>query len=159
MKQFKNIFKIIIILCILEVAVLSFTVLYGLEYGFKLWNWMTIIIGVGIYLIFTIVIIIWENKGKNKVEKKELIVDDFYKEQAKLILKVIDDYLEKNKKVYNDLQLYWPFYKAILKRIAIGKKFNGKDYKIIEKIKNWQQENYEDAFLMNIYDVLIKNIV
>ena len=159
MKQFKNIFKTIIILCILEVAVLSFAVLYGLEYGFKLWNWMTIIIGVGIYLIFTIVIIIWENKGKNKVEEKELIVDDFYKEQAKLILKVIDDYLEKNKKVYNDLQLYWPFYKAILKRIAIGKKFNGKDYKIIEKIKNWQQENYEDAFLMNIYDVLIKNIV
>lgn len=159
MKQFKNIFKTIIILCILEVAVLSFTVFYGLEYGFKLWNWMTIIIGVGIYLIFTIVIIIWENKGKNKVEEKELIVDDFYKEQAKLILKAIDDYLEKNKKVYNDLQLYWPFYKAILKRIAIGKKFNGKDYKIIEKIKNWQQENYEDAFLMNIYDVLIKNIV
>ena len=95
----------------------------------------------------------------NKVEKKELIVDDFYKEQAKLILTAIDDYLEKNKKVYNDLQLYWPFYKAILKRIAIGKKFNGKDYKIIEKIKNWQQANYEDAFLMNIYDVLIKNIV
>ena len=68
-------------------------------------------------------------------------------------------FFEKNKKVYNDLKLYWPFYKAILKRIANGKKFNGKDYEIIDQLQNWQKENYEDAFLMNIYDVLIKNIV
>ena len=39
MKQFKNIFKAIIILCILEVVVLSFVVLYGLEFGFELWNY------------------------------------------------------------------------------------------------------------------------
>ena len=159
MKQFKNIFKAIIILCILEVVVLSFVILYGLEFGFELWNWITIIIAVSIYIIFTISIIVWENKKKNKVDKNELIVDNFYKEQAQLILNVIDDYLEKNKKVYNDLKLYWPFYKAILKRIANGKKFNGKDYEIIDQLQNWQKENYEDAFLMNIYDVLIKNIV
>ena len=159
MKQFKNIFKAIIILCILEVVVLSFVILYGLEFGFELWNWITIIIVVSIYIIFTISIIVWENKRKNKVDKNELIVDNFYKEQAHLILNVIDDYLEKNKKVYNDLKLYWPFYKAILKRIAIGKKINRKDYEIIDQLQNWQKENYEDAFLMNIYDVLIKNIV
>ena len=159
MKQFKNIFKAIIILCILEVVVLSFVILYGLEFGFELWNWITIIIAVSIYIIFTISIIVWENKGKNKVDKNELIVDNFYKEQAQLILNAIDDYLEKNKKVYNDLKLYWPFYKAILKRIAIGKKFNRKDYEITEQLQNWQKENYEDAFLMNIYDVLINNIV
>ena len=159
MKQFKNIFKAIIILCILEVVVLSFVILYGLEFGFELWNWITIIIAVSIYIIFTISIIVWENKRKNKVDKNELIVDNFYKEHAHLILNVIDDYLEKNKKVYNDLKLYWPFYKAILKRIPIGKKFNGKDYEIIDQLQNWQKENYEDPFLMNIYDVLIKNIV
>ena len=52
MKQFKNIFKAIIILCILEVVVLSFVILYGLEFGFELWNWITIIIAVSIYIIF-----------------------------------------------------------------------------------------------------------
>ena len=159
MKQFKNIFKAIIILCILEVVVLSFVILYGLEFGFKLWNWITIIIAVSIYIIFTISIIIWGNKGKNKVDKNELIVDNFYKEQAQLILNVIDDYLEKNKKIYNDLKLYWPFYKGILKRVANSKKLNGKDYGVVEKLKIWQEQNYEDPFLINIYDVLKANII
>ena len=119
-----------------------------------MWNWIVIATCVLVYLIFALVIIIWENKGKKKVSKDELIVNSFYREQAQLILKSIKNYLNDNKKVYYDLKLYWPFYESVLKRIALGKKFNGKDYGIIEKLNEWQKENYEDQFLMNIYNVL-----
>ncbi len=47
----------------------------------------------------------------------------------------------------------------MLKRIALGKKFNAKDYGIIEKLNEWQKENYEDQFLMNIYNVLKNNTI
>lgn len=157
--KLEDIIKKIAILCIVEVIVLSFAVVYGLENGFKLWNWLTIIIGISLYLIITIVVVIKENKGKTKVSKEELIVSDYYKEQAQKILDVLDKYLAENIKVANDLKLYWPFYKGILKRISNGKKLNSKDYGMIEKLNIWQIQNHEDTFLMNIYDVLKQNIV
>ena len=121
---------------------------------------MAIIIGALIYFVFTIVVIIKENKGIKKVSKEELAVTDFYREQARLILNVIDEYLHTNQKVANDLRLYWPFYKGLLKRIANGKKYAvKKDYEIIEQLAVWQKENYEDAFLLNIYDVLTSNLI
>lgn len=58
-----------------------------------------------------------------------------------------------------DLKLYWPLYGALLKRIANRKKINSKEYGLIEKLNKWQQENYEDVFLMNIYDVLKNNMI
>ena len=36
---------------------------------------------------------------------------------------------------------------------------NAKDYGIIEKLNEWQKENYEDQFLMNIYNVLKNNTI
>lgn len=159
MKQFKNIFKTIIILCIIEFMTLSFAILYGIKNGFKIWNWIVVIGFILAYLIFILAIIIWENQDRKKINKENPIVNEFYKEQANKILKSIKDYLNTNPKVYVDLKLYWPFYKSLLKRIANGKKFNSKEYGIIEKLNEWQKENYEDAFLMNIYDVLINNII
>lgn len=159
MNKFKNIIKIICVLVTLEIIVLSFTTIYGFKNGFKMWNWIVIATCVSVYLIFALVIIIWENKRKKKVSKDELIVNSFYREQAQLILKSIKNYLNDNKKVYYDLKLYWPFYESVLKRIALGKKFNAKDYGIIEKLNEWQKENYEDQFLMNIYNVLKNNTI
>ena len=40
-----------------------------------------------------------------------------------------------------------------------GKKLNGKDYGVVEKLKLWQEQNYEDPFLINIYDVLKANVI
>ena len=159
MKQFKNIFKTIIILCIIEFMTLSFAILYGIKNGFKIWNWIVVIGFILAYLIFILAIIIWENQDRKKINKENQIVNEFYKEQANKILKSIKDYLNTNPKVYVDLKLYWPFYQSLLKRIANGKKFNSKEYGIIEKLNEWQKENYEDAFLINIYDVLINNII
>ena len=157
-KKIKKIIKFNIILGVLEFIVLTFTILYGLEFGFKKWNWITIISCVSVYIIVIIAAIIYDNIGKTKVSKEELIVSDYYKEQAQLILNVLDKYLVENSKIANDLKLYWPFYKGILKRVANGKKLNGKDYGVVEKLKLWQEQNYEDPFLINIYDVL-KNII
>lgn len=58
MKKVKNIFNTIIILCIIEFIVLSFSILYGLVYGFKTWNWIIIVGCILGYLIFTFGIII-----------------------------------------------------------------------------------------------------
>ena len=88
-----------------------------------------------------------------------LKVDEFYIEQAKMILEKIDLYFARNPKIYNDMKLYWPYYKGLLKRIANGKKIRANTYELIEQIKVWQEKNYEDGFLMNVYDVLCKNIV
>lgn len=160
MNHLEKYIKKVVILCILEIIALSFAIVYGLENGFKLWNWLVIIIGALICFVFTIVVIIKENKGIKKVSKEELAVTDFYREQARLILNVIDEYLNTNQKVANDLRLYWPFYKGLLKRIANGKKYAvKKDYEIIEQLAVWQKENYEDAFLLNIYDVLTSNLI
>lgn len=154
-----KIIKFNIILMIAEFIVLSFAVMAGLEYGFKAWNWIVVIVCISIYVVVIIAAIIYDNLGKKKVSKEELTVSDYYKEQAKLILNVLDEYLLKNTKVANELKLYWPFYKGILKRVANGKKLNGKDYGVVEKIRQWQEKNYEDPFLINIYDVLKNNIV
>ena len=157
--KFEQIIKSVFILVIIEIIVLSFTIISGLEYGFKLWNWIVIGVSSGGYILFTIVIVLKENKGKTKVSKEELIVNDYYKEQAQLILNVLDNYLAKHHKVANDLKLYWPLYKGVLKRVASGKKLNGSDYGIVEMLKFWQEQNYEDPYLLNIYDVLKNNII
>ena len=158
-KKIDKIIKFNIILGIIEFIVLTFTVLSGLEFGFNSWNWITIIVCVSIYILIIIGAIIYDNIGKTKVSKAELIVNDYYKEQAKLILNILDKYLVEHTKVANDLKLYWPFYKGILKRVANGKKLNGKDYGVVEKLKLWQEQNYEDKYLLNIYDVLKSNII
>ena len=158
-KKVDKIIKFNIILGIIEFIVLTFTVLSGLEFGFKSWNWITIIVCVSIYILIIIGAIIYDNIGKTKVSKEELIVNDYYKEQAQLILNILDKYLVEHTKVANDLKLYWPFYKGILKRVANGKKLNGKDYGVVEKLKLWQEQNYEDKYLLNIYDVLKSNII
>ena len=159
MKKFKRLFKTIIILCIIEIIVLTFTILNGINNGFKLWNWIIIIGCIPGYLLFILGVILWENKDKKKVSKEDLIVTDFYKEQAKLILGKLKDYLNTNPKVYMDLRLYWPLYEALWKRIANGKKFNSKEYDVIEELKMWQKVNYEDDFLVNIYNVLKNNLI
>lgn len=158
-KKIDKIIKFSIILYIVEFIVITFAVLSGLEYGFKKWNWITIIACVTVYIIMLIGSIVYDNIGKTKVSKEELIVSDYYKEQAQLILNVLDEYLLKNTKVANELKLYWPFYKGILKRVAKGKKLSGKDYGVVEKLKLWQEQNYEDPYLMNIFDVLKANII
>jgi len=159
MKTLEDIIKKVVPICILEIIILSFAIISGIKNGFKLWNWLMIIIGVSIYLIFTIVVCVKENKDIKKVKKEDLKVDDVYKEQSQLILKSIDNYLKENQKIYTDLKLYWPFYKGLLRRIANGKKFNGKDYGVVEQLQIWQKENYEDAFLKQIYDILKNNIL
>ena len=159
MKKISKIIKALIVLWFIEVTVLSFVILYGLENGFRKWNWIVIISFVSIYVIFTIAIIIWENKGLKNVSKEMLKVDEFYIEQAKMVLEKIDLYFVRNPKIYNDMKLYWPYYKGLLKRIANGKKIRANTHELIEQIKVWQEENYEDGFLMNVYDVLLKNIV
>ena len=158
-KKIDKIMKFNIILGTIEFIVLTFTVISGLEFGFKSWNWITIIVCVSMYILIIIGAIIYDNIGKTKVSKEELLVNDYYKEQAKLILNVLDKYLVEHNKVANDLKLYWPFYRGILKRVANGKKLNGKDYGVVEKLKLWQEQNYEDAYLLNIYDVLKSNII
>ena len=158
-KKIDKIIKFNIILGALEFIVLTFTILYGLEFGFKKWNWITIISCVSVYIIMIIAAIIYDNIGKTKVSKEEFIVSDYYQKQAQLTLNVLDKYLVENSKIANDLKLYWPFYKGILKRVANGKKLNGKDYGVVEKLKLWQDQNYEDPFLINIYDVLKANII
>lgn len=157
--KFQKLIKFIVLLCVLEVIVLSFAILSGLENGFKLWNWVIIALSIFVYFLSVVVAIIYDNKGRKKVSKEELVVSDFYKEQAQKILNCIDGYLLKNTKVAADLKLYWPFYKKILKKIACGKKLNIKDYGITEIINQWQRENYEDAFLINVYDVIKNNIL
>ena len=157
--KFEQIIEHVVTLVIIEIIVLSFTVISGLEYGFKLWNWIVIGVSIGVYLLFTILVVLKENKGKTKVSKEELIANDFYKEQAQLILDVLDKYLAEHTKVANDLKLYWPLYKVVLKRVANGKKLNSNDYGIVEKLQLWQEQNYEDPYLLNIYDVLKNNIV
>lgn len=157
--KLEQIIKRVAMLVIFEIMLLSFTIISGLEYGFKLWNWIVIGVSIGGYILFTIVVVLKENKGKTKVLKEQLIVDDYYIEQAQLILNVLDKYLAEHVKVANDLKLYWPFYKGILKRVANGKKINGTDYGVVEKLKLWQEQNYEDPYLLNIYDVLKNNIV
>lgn len=157
--KFQKFIKFMVILCILEVIVLSFAILSGLENGFKLWNWVIIALGIFVYFLSVVVAIIYDNKGRKKVSKEELVVSDFYKEQAQNILNCLDSYLLQNTKVATDLKLYWPFYKMILKKIAYGKKLNINDYGIIERINQWQRENYDDAFLINVYDVIKNNIL
>ena len=49
-----------------------------------------------VYLLFTILVILKENKGKTNVSKEELIANDYYKEQAQLILNLLDKYLEQH---------------------------------------------------------------
>ncbi len=158
-KRIDKIIKFGILLGVIEFIVISFAVLSGLEYGFKKWNWITIIVCVSIYIVILIGAIIYDNIGKTKVSKEELIVNDYYKEQAQLILNVLDKYLVEHTKVANDLKLYWPFYKGLLKRVANGKKLNAKGYVVVEKLKLWQEQNYEDPYLLNIYDVLKNNII
>ena len=113
--KFQKLIKFIVLLCVLEVIVLSFAILSGLENGFKLWNWVIIALGIFVYFLSVVVAIIYDNNGRKKVSKEELVVSDFYKEQAHKILNCIDGYLLKNTKVAADLKLYWPFYKKILK--------------------------------------------
>lgn len=161
MNRFEKILKTFVILVALEIPILSFATIQGFENGFKLWNWVVIGIGILAYAIAVIGAILWENKTQNKVKvpKEQLIVNGFYQEQAKRILNVLDNYLKENDKVATDLRLYWPFYKGILTRIARGKKMHGDDYGILERLNDWQKENYEDSFLMNLYDVLKNNII
>lgn len=59
-----------VILCILEVIVLSFAILSGLENGFKLWNWIIIAVGIFVYFLSIMVAIIYDNKGRKKYQKK-----------------------------------------------------------------------------------------
>ena len=157
--KLEQIIKRVAVLVIIEIIVLSFTIISGLEYGFKLWNWIVIGVSIGGYILFTILVVLKENKGKTKVSKEELIVNDYYKEQAQLILNVLDKYLVEHTKLANDLKLYWPFYKGILKIVANGKKINGNDYGVVEKLKLWIVQNYEDPYLLNIYDVLKNNFI
>ena len=53
-----------VILCILEVIVLSFAILSGLENGFKLWNWIIIAVGIFVYFLSIMVAIIYDNKDR-----------------------------------------------------------------------------------------------
>ena len=147
------------VLYAIEFVVITFCILYGSEYGFESWNWITIIACVGIDILILIGAIIYDNIGKKKASKEELMVEDIYKERAKEILNVLDDYLKENIKVSNDLKIYWPFYKGMLRRISNGKKLNGKDYDIIENVRIWQENNYEDNFLINVYEVIKSNII
>ena len=84
MKDFEKAIKRVVILCLAEIIVLSFSILYGIENGFELWNWLTIIIAVLTYLVFTATVIVKENKGTRKLDRSELTADDYQKEQAKI---------------------------------------------------------------------------
>lgn len=159
MSKFEKIIKKIAIYCILEIIVLSFVIVYGLRNGFRLWNWIIIIVGILAYIIFTLIVILTENKGKKETTPEQLIVSEFYKEQAQRILDSIDAYLKDKPKIANDLKLYWPLYKAALKNISKGKKLQGNDYGIFAQLQNWQQTNGEDHFLQNLYDVLVNNTI
>lgn len=123
MKDFKRVLKIIVVLCLVEIVVLMFTISWGLEFGFKLWNWLIIGICVFVYVIFSSVIIIKEKKVIKKVDKTQLVVSEFYQDQASLVLKKLDSYLNNNQKVYNNLRFFWPLYKSLLIRISKGKNF------------------------------------
>ena len=139
---------------------MSFAIVYGLENGFKLWNWLTIIIGILIYLVFTVAVIAKENKRTKKIDKSELIADSSQKEQAKILLKSIDQYLKDHQKIAYDLRLYWPFYKSMLKKIASGKKIIlNQDYGFLDQLKLWQFENQKDEFLLSIYDCISSCII
>ena len=65
-KKIDKIIKFNIILGVLEFIVLTFTILSGLEFGFKKWNWITIIVCVSVYIIMIIAAIIYDNIGKTK---------------------------------------------------------------------------------------------
>ena len=71
--KLEQIIKRVAVLVIIEIIVLSFTIISGLEYGFKLWNWIVIGVSIGGYILFTILVVLKENKGKTKVSKEELI--------------------------------------------------------------------------------------
>lgn len=159
MNKFEKIIKKIAVFCIIEFIVLSFVIIYGLENGFRLWNWIIIIAGILAYIIFALIVVLTENRGRKKATPEQLIVSEFYKEQAKLILGSIDTYLKDNPKVANDLKLYWPLYKATLKNISKGKKLQGNDYGFFAQLHNWQQINGEEKFLQNLYDVLVNNTI
>lgn len=77
--KFQKLIKFIVLLCVLEVIVLSFAILSGLENGFKLWNWVIIALGIFVYFLSVVVAIIYDNNGRKKVSKEELVVSDFYK--------------------------------------------------------------------------------
>lgn len=161
--EVKKLFTMFAIVGIIDFIVLRFAIITGLEHGFKLWNWLTIIIGVLAYVTFSVIVIIMairkDNKCRKKVAKEQLIANDFYVMEAQSILRSINLYLKDNQKVANDLRLYWPIYIGTLRGIAKGKKYNGDDYGIFEQLITWQKENYEDPFLSNVYDVLKNNVV
>ena len=160
MKNFEKAIKRVVVLCLAEIIVLSFSILYGIENGFELWNWLTIIIVVLTYLVFTATVIVKENKGTRKLDRSELTADDYQKEQAKNILKVIDQYLKDHQKAAYDLRLYWPFYKSLLKKIAHGKKIIlNQDYGFLDQLKLWQFENQRDDFLLSVYDCISSCII
>lgn len=159
MNQFEEIIKKIAVVCILEIIMLSCVIVYGLRNGFRLWNWIIIIAGILAYVIFTVIVIQKENKGKKQVAPEQLIVSEFYKAQAQQILDSLDAYLKGHPKLANDLKLYWPLYKAALKSISRGKKLPGSDYGIPAQLQSWQQSNGEDGFLQTLYDVLVNNII
>lgn len=159
MNQFQVIIRRIAVVCILEIIVLSFVILYGLRNGFRLWNWIIIIAGILAYVIFTFIVVLKENKGKKQATPEQLIVTECYQEQAQLILNSLDAYLKDHPKLANDLKLYWPLYKAALKCISRGKKLHGSDYGIPAQLQSWQQANGEDGFLQKLYDVLVNNII
>lgn len=159
MNKLEKVLKKIAVICMIEIIVLSFVILYGLRNGFRLWNWIIIIAGILTYVVFTSIVVLKENKGKKRAAPERLIVSEFYMEQAQLILNSLDDYLIDRPKLANDLKLYWPLYKAALKSISRGKKLPGSDYGIPAQLQSWQQANGEDGFLQNLYDVLVNNII
>ena len=159
MNKFEEIIKKIAVVCIFEVIVLSFVVLYGLRNGFRLWNWIIIIACILAYIVFTAIVIRKENKSRKQATPEQLTVSEFYREQAQQILDALDAYLKGHPKLANDLKLYWPLYKAALKSISRGKKLSGSDYGILTQLQGWQQANGEDAFVQKLYDVLVNNII
>ena len=159
MNNFEEIINKLAVVCIFEVIVLSFAILYGLRNGFRLWNWIIIIACILAYIVFTVVVIRKENKSKKQVPPEQLTVSEVYRDQAQHILNSLDAYLKDHPKLANDLKLYWPLYKAALKCISRGKKLHGSDYGIPAQLQSWQQANGEDGFLQKLYDVLVNNII
>lgn len=159
MNNFEEIINKLAVVCIFEVIVLSFAIVYGLRNGFRLWNWIIIIACILAYIVFTVVVIRKENKSKKQVPPEQLTVSEVYRDQAQHILNSLDAYLKDHPKLANDLKLYWPLYKAALKCISRGKKLHGSDCGIPAQLQCWQQANGEDSFLQKLYDVLVNNII
>lgn len=160
MNKFEKIVKNTFVFSVFVGIILSFVILNGINHGFRLWNWLVIIACAVVYFAVFTVSFIKEIRNKKKVNKEELSVNDYYKEQAQDILQSMDEYLKANPKIADDLKVYWPIYISVLRRIAKGKKYSiGKTYGVFAQLSIWQQRNREDAFLSKIKDVLDNNVI